>query len=199
MCPKVTSRHIEELKEKIIQSALECFSESGFDKTRMEDIALSSGLSKGTLYNYFKSKDDLFYAICEDNIKILKNQLDRMFTNSKNDLIFSAEQFYENFTDMQKKGNEKVFFEAIAESSRNPKLQKILHDHRIRILNIAKEYLDLQVKKGFFHQNFKTEYIASGLVALFDGITAGKLLGIPDEHSKRVWAETVKSLFIGLS
>lgn len=199
MCPKVTPQHTKELREKIIQSSIKCFSENGFDKTRMEDIAISADLSKGTLYNYFNSKDDLFYAICEDNIEILKDQLDQMFTKSKDDLIFNAEQFYENFKNIQKKGNDKVFFEAIAESSRNPKLQKILYEHRIKIYRIAQEYLDLQVKNGFFRQNVKTEFIAAGLVALFDGITASKLLGISDNYNKRVWIETIKSIFSGLS
>ncbi len=38
---------------------MENFTKNGFDRTRMEDIATSAGLAKGTLYLYFKNKEDL--------------------------------------------------------------------------------------------------------------------------------------------
>ncbi len=52
MCPKVTSQHKLEVRGRIIQSAIKCFSKNGFDRTRMDEISLSADLSKGTLYNY---------------------------------------------------------------------------------------------------------------------------------------------------
>jgi hypothetical protein len=48
MCPKVTSEYKTEIKERIIQSAIECFSKYGLDRTRMDDIAQKADLSKGT-------------------------------------------------------------------------------------------------------------------------------------------------------
>ena len=97
MCPKVTSQHKQEVRGRIIQSAIECFSKNGFDPTRMDDISLLANLSKGTLYNYFDNKEDLFNAICEDSLDLLKIQLDQLFTKSRDDLISNAELFYENF------------------------------------------------------------------------------------------------------
>lgn len=58
----------DERRIQIINAAEGVFTEKGFDKARMDDIAGETGLSKGTLYLYFKSKDDLIIAI-----------LDRMF------------------------------------------------------------------------------------------------------------------------
>ena len=72
MCPKVTSQYKTDVKERIVQSAIECFSKYGFDRSRMDDIAHTADLSKGTLYLYFKSKEDLFFAICENNLKVVK-------------------------------------------------------------------------------------------------------------------------------
>ncbi|HJS19061.1 MAG TPA: TetR/AcrR family transcriptional regulator [Anaerolineales bacterium] len=57
-----------ERKIQIIKAAQDIFTQKGFDEARMDDIADETGLSKGTLYLYFKSKDDLIIAI-----------LDRMF------------------------------------------------------------------------------------------------------------------------
>ena len=196
MCPKVTPQYKTEIRERIIQSAVECFSNYGFDRTRMDDIAHTSDLSKGTLYLYFKSKEDLFYAICENNLKTVKDQLSHIFTK-KEDLVYDAEQFYENF--QKREGNEKVFFEIIAESSRNAKLQKILYEQRMKIYDIVKGYIDVQVKKGFFRKDIDTEAVASGLVSLYDGLTVSKLLGFSESYNKKIWTETVRALIAGIS
>ena len=50
-------------KEKILQSAIEIFSEKGFVKTKVSDIVSNAGLSQGTFYTYFKSKDECFIEL----------------------------------------------------------------------------------------------------------------------------------------
>jgi len=59
--PNVT----DERTSQIINAAEDVFTKKGFDEARMDDIAEETGLSKGTLYNYFKSKDDLIIAILD--------------------------------------------------------------------------------------------------------------------------------------
>jgi len=49
----------EERISQIVTAAEDVFTRKGFNEARMDDIAEETGLSKGTLYNYFKSKDDL--------------------------------------------------------------------------------------------------------------------------------------------
>ncbi len=57
--PNVT----EERTEQIIEAALKVFAEHGVEKARMEDIGAEAGLSKATLYLYFKTKDALIGVI----------------------------------------------------------------------------------------------------------------------------------------
>lgn len=49
--------------EQILEAARQVFAEQGFYKTRMSDIAQAIGVSQGTLYHYFRSKDELFMAL----------------------------------------------------------------------------------------------------------------------------------------
>lgn len=51
-----------ERRTQIIQAALACFTRKGYVHTTMDDIVAESELSKGTLYWYFKSKDEVFKA-----------------------------------------------------------------------------------------------------------------------------------------
>lgn len=56
-------RRPEARPEEILCAALEVFGEQGFARTRLEDVARRAGVSKGTLYLYFDSKDALFRAM----------------------------------------------------------------------------------------------------------------------------------------
>lgn len=51
---------------EIVEAALACFAERGFAATRLDDIAARAGVTKGTLYLYFQSKDDLFKAVVRE-------------------------------------------------------------------------------------------------------------------------------------
>jgi AcrR family transcriptional regulator len=55
----------EERTNQIIEAAVKVFAERGIGKARMDDIAQETGVSKGTLYLYFKSKDAIISTILE--------------------------------------------------------------------------------------------------------------------------------------
>jgi AcrR family transcriptional regulator len=54
-------------RDKIIKSALKIFAQKGFYKTTVDDIARSTGVAKGTVYLYFKDKQDLYIATIEEH------------------------------------------------------------------------------------------------------------------------------------
>jgi AcrR family transcriptional regulator len=56
-------RRKEARPDEILAAALESFAARGFAATRLEDVAARAGISKGTLYLYFKSKEELFEAV----------------------------------------------------------------------------------------------------------------------------------------
>ena len=53
---------------ELTAAALELFVEKGFAATRLEDVAARAGVSKGTLYLYFDSKESLFRAVIEEGM-----------------------------------------------------------------------------------------------------------------------------------
>jgi AcrR family transcriptional regulator len=64
-------RRKEARPDEILAAALESFAARGFAATRLEDIAARAGISKGTLYLYFKNKEELFEAVVR--AKLLPN------------------------------------------------------------------------------------------------------------------------------
>src|SRR5437868_9797164 len=63
-------------RRQIIEGARAVFLTQGFDAASMSDIARKAGVSKGTLYVYFKSKEELFEAITEEQCTM---QAERVF------------------------------------------------------------------------------------------------------------------------
>lgn len=198
MCPKVSTQYKIDVKEKIVNAALMTFSKYGYDRTRMDDVAEAAKVSKGRLYLYFKNKEELFYAISERNIAELKQQLSTLFTG-KGNLKSSSENFYENFRSNNTTDLEKVFFEIIAESSRNLKLRKMLYEQRIKIFDVVIEYLNSQMQRGLIKKGTNTKAIASGLVSLYNGLSLSRVLGISETLNKQTWLDTVRAIFNAIS
>lgn len=53
---------------EILGAALACFAERGFAGTRLDDVAQRAGVTKGTLYLYFRDKEELFEAVVRQSI-----------------------------------------------------------------------------------------------------------------------------------
>ncbi|HAL39012.1 MAG TPA: TetR family transcriptional regulator, partial [Polaromonas sp.] len=53
---------------ELLDAALDLFVEKGFAATRVEEVAVRAGVSKGTLFLYFQSKEELFKAVVRENI-----------------------------------------------------------------------------------------------------------------------------------
>jgi AcrR family transcriptional regulator len=72
-------RRKDERPRELVAAALQLFVERGFAATRLEDVAARAGVSKGTLYLYFASKEDLFRAVVRrglvESIEIAERQV----------------------------------------------------------------------------------------------------------------------------
>jgi hypothetical protein len=126
--------------------------------------------------------------------KELKNQLTKLFDN-KDDLITCIENFYEDFNDQ----GYRMFFEIIAESSRNTNLKQLLYQERRKSLDIITDYFNTQKDKGFIRKDIEITELAYGFVSLYDGLKINKVLGIAEKQNKKTWTRTVKAIFTGIS
>jgi AcrR family transcriptional regulator len=64
-------RRKEARPQELLDAALELFVERGFAATRSEDVAARAGVSKGTLYLYYPSKEELLKAVVRENLGAL--------------------------------------------------------------------------------------------------------------------------------
>lgn len=73
--PKISSEKMQLRKKTILDKAFEVFSAKGYTLASMDDIVKHSGISKGGIYSYFKSKEEIFLAIAEERFQLRSEQL----------------------------------------------------------------------------------------------------------------------------
>lgn len=69
---------ISKTRQKLVDVARQLFAKNGFENTTMNDIAISSGKGRRTLYTYFKSKEEVYYAVIESELERLSDKLDEV-------------------------------------------------------------------------------------------------------------------------
>lgn len=79
-------REKRERNKEIIEAAKRLFISKDFNEIRMEDIAFEAALSKGTLYNYFESKEDLHMVVATQALNILNAMYKEINFSSKTSL-----------------------------------------------------------------------------------------------------------------
>jgi len=118
-------------RQAIIEAAAGMFRERGFDRASMHAIAARVGGSKGTLYNYFPSKEELFFAVVED---ALEAQAAAPFDalGGRGDLHARLEQFARLYVEFRL-GDDVIALDRIliAESERT-NLAGIMHERYVQ-------------------------------------------------------------------
>lgn len=71
IAPTLRQRRKEARPQELLEAALALFVEKGFAATRAEEVAQRAGVSKGTLYLYYPSKEELFKAVVRQNLSAL--------------------------------------------------------------------------------------------------------------------------------
>ncbi len=69
---------ISKTKQHLVDVARQLFAKKGMENTTMHDIAEASGKGRRTLYTYFKSKEDVYYAVIGSELERLSDKMDEV-------------------------------------------------------------------------------------------------------------------------
>lgn len=67
---------ITKTRQKLLEVARDLFAHNGLEATTMNDIAAASGRGRRTLYTYFRSKEEIYYAVIEEELERLSEKMD---------------------------------------------------------------------------------------------------------------------------
>jgi AcrR family transcriptional regulator len=145
-------RRKESRPAELTAAALQLFVEKGFAATRLDDVAKRAGVSKGTLYLYFDSKEELLKAVVREGYvsKIAEaEEFARAFTGTSAELIKQLiKQWWEGVGATPISGITKLM---VAEAGNFPDLAKFYHDEVIhRGSGLFGYAIDRGMKSGEF-------------------------------------------------
>ena len=168
--PKIFDK--TEKREKILEAAISVFAKKGTYNTKMVDIATAAKIGKGTIYEYFKSKDEIFIAAFYHVMKKADDIMKRRVSSFDDPLeklksVFDAwkEIFLSEFHDYME-----ILIDFWAEGIRKKdqaaffSLKKIYDENR----KIIKDILDECVAQGKI-QPINTQIVASIILGALDG------------------------------
>ncbi len=153
-------RRKEDRPAEITEAALAAFAEKGYAATRVDEVAKRAGVSKGLLYLYFKTKEDLFKAVIRS---FLSPRIDALISNIE-ETELSAEQFLRGpflaFARSLPKSPAKILVRLmIAEGPKHPDLIAWYWDNVVsRALAALRSLIDRGVDNGEFRESALNEY-----------------------------------------
>lgn len=163
-------RNRKERMMQITEAAMECFRVKGYVNTSVDDIAKASGLSKGSVYWYFKTKDDILLQAIREFTQIFKQTLSLIDQDvrSQADKLQAGFDLFSAFQE-KNKGMFNMFVEFWAQSKDRDGVRAYWLD----ILNVFHEAVSKIVKGGIDNNEFKCknpENLVWSIMATLDGL-----------------------------
>lgn len=182
-----------ESKERIIASAQQCFSERSVDKTTLSEVARRAGMSKGTLYYYYPTKNDLVFDIAGIHMAQTTEKVFAMMETKEEHPIWEEVlgTLFEGL--LGSKTRSRLHLYLINESlSGSPALRERLESTYTQWFQLVEDGYRRMVGKGGFPDG-----LARLLVAVLDGLVIQSVT-CEDPLNYRRLAELTASLVTGL-
>ncbi len=174
--PKVTVEHGQQQRKKILRAAVGCFCQRGYHNTSVQDICDEAGLSKGGLYTYFKSKEQILAAVVKESfIGGLEQAIETAGAGAtaldKLDRVATLVIERLSSDDLHAVSSPQLFLEIWAAASKNSRLRALCAEGYER----WKAFLTDLLREGQAHRQIKPDVdpraLAAVLVAAFDGLS----------------------------
>ncbi len=153
-------RRKEDRPAEITAAALEAFAENGYAATRVDEVAKRAGVSKGLLYLYFKTKEELFKAVIRS---FISPRIDALISNVE-ETELSAEEFlrgpFLEFACFIPKSPARILLKLmVAEGPKHPELIAWYWEHVVsRGINALRILIQRGVNNGEFRESALDEF-----------------------------------------
>ena len=175
-------KKIEQIKnqkrKKIIESAIAVFAKQGFYNAKVSMIAKSAGVADGTIYLYFKSKEDILISIFEEKIEaVIESQnVELEQCNSAKEKLLSFSRVHLKLI----KNNPKLAELLQVELRQSSKFMKTYKPKKfLDYLNIIGNIIDEGRREGLFRKDLKISIVKIAFFGALDEFSTQWILGKP--------------------
>lgn len=192
--PKVMPEYKEEVRKKIIHAALEIAEEEGLSNVRMEDVAGRIGISRATLYLYFRNRDELIAqgnrVFCDDVSKMLA----KAFGKEEHNDVLSA--LFDDYLFPEDECGTKIVIEMFAEALRDEQIKDIIGGSYYNMRHSISDFIREQKKRGKIPEGVDPDLAAGVLQSVALGMKAGSIVGLERDEAKKIWETAIKKFVV---
>ncbi|HEX4880061.1 MAG TPA: TetR/AcrR family transcriptional regulator [Limnobacter sp.] len=159
------TRRKQERPQELLEAALTIFSEKGFTAARLEDVAKSAGVSKGTVYLYYSNKEELLKAVVKEHVSPIVEEAKRLQEPDKSSATLIREAIHLWWLKYGSTKLSSITKIVLSEANAFPDLARFFYDEVVRPWW---DYLESILKRGVARGEFTdidTEYVAKVLCA----------------------------------
>ena len=199
MPPIVSEEYKRKKKKEILSGALACFAKKGFQAATIDDIVAYSGISKGAIYNYFKSKEEIYLELLNEQTESANARLAEkisVFSSAEEKL----EYLFDLYRDMspfsqERKDRITVQLEFTLHSSRDENLNRILNERGKKFfLKLITDIMEEGQNTGEFRSDADPNHVAGLFWTFMDGAMLHRVIN--EEYPYRTIIDYVKSLVL---
>lgn len=193
--PRKTNR--EDKRRRIIDAAVEVFADKGFFGARVSEIAEAAGVADGTIYLYFKSKDEILISLFKDKMTEINHRFQEVLSQT-DDVENKLRRYISGHLSL------------VAEQ---PKLMQVLTVELRQSARFMKEYspqafgrylallasiIEQGQRRGVFRREMSSALLSRAIFGMVDEIALSWVLGAPQDQRADVAAELGELILRGL-
>jgi AcrR family transcriptional regulator len=175
-------------RQRLLDAALEVFSERGYYAATIDEIVQESGLSNGALYYNFRNKEDLFLALFDQRIEARIEAVEGVFGGGADSSDQSADQVraaaLQSVRDIDSPQEWAMFFEFVAHAGRTPAFRREFRKRSRRLRRAFAGAIERQTADLGAHLAVPAEHAAVAIAALTHGVAVQRITdpqSVPDE------------------
>jgi AcrR family transcriptional regulator len=163
---------------EILQAAHHVFAEKGFDQATIADIASAAGVAKGTVYLYYRSKRDVYWAALKNDMLTLRDEMRRQLDGADTieqkvrAVIATKLRYFEQHRDFFR-----IYYSELGRSvTRHTQFQRQVDEIYLEQVHMLEHALQQAVRRRTI-RHLRAEAIAFAVLDLTRGVIAQRLRG----------------------
>ncbi|MBY6038304.1 TetR/AcrR family transcriptional regulator [Fictibacillus nanhaiensis] len=196
--PKVSAKYKEEKRTHILESALKCFGEKGYQATIIDDIVKDSTISKGAIYNYFASKEEIYIQLLQKRTDTFFEEMEQenaSLSRAKEKLMNIFKRFKKQELTEENQQAMRVYIEFWLYGSRQDDLKNLLSERYNRFIDYIVKIIQEGQASGEMKADLDPENISRIFWAMRDGnVLHYSFLG-EEEQYRYAW-DVIEEMFI---
>ena len=178
--PLTPERRRERTRQHLIDAGVVVFGQRGYHGASLDEVAAMAGFTKGAVYSNFKSKEDLFVAVLEQQVQAQLAQVEALLADRPRPADVDYAVMRELLTPHSEVNWTVLYLEFVLYALRNPTAQAKVAAYRRR----TRDAVERMVQQTWATQDFEPELsaraVATIALAVFGGIDLDRLVD-PDD------------------